>query len=222
MEWKIGDRVVGNGEVSDAYLEGRTGTIIRIDADDPGLAIGVRWDVYDASFHNLDGCCEDGHGWWVDASNISPVISETASETSNPIFHFKAGEDLGEGAWKMMVDEVADGHGATWEDIVQSFVTWEEEFKATGQALPGAYRSAKSVIKGAINNGIQLWTAGGDARGKTAVQKDIKAAKERDKEVKTPAEVIAGKLEKAWKVAVEFNKQEYFHDYVKAHFIEEN
>ena len=49
--------------------QGLTGTVVRVD----GSVIGVHFDECDASFHDLGGLCENGHGYWVYEDSIRPV-----------------------------------------------------------------------------------------------------------------------------------------------------
>lgn len=110
-----------------------------------------------------------------------------SDEVANPIYHYRASDDLGEEAWGTLRDAV---RSSLWEDVKEQFKEWEVEFKtATGLPIPGAYRSAKSVLKNAMVLGLPF--AGSP---KTALEKMIKAKKAADKEVLTP-------LEKALKMA---------------------
>lgn len=75
--------------------------------------------------------------------------------------------------------------------------TVESEIRAQGATrMPGAYRSAKSVLTKALRMGVALLDASGKPRGKTAVEKDCK-------EPKTPEEQLAALLTRAVKLAGE-------------------
>jgi len=110
--------------------------------------------------------------------------------TSNPIYHYRASDDLGEEAWGTLRDAV---RSSAWDDVKQQFKDWEEEYKkATGLPIPGAYRSAKSVLKNAMILGLPY---AGSA--KTALEKMIKAKKEADKEKLQPFDKFYGMVERA-------------------------
>lgn len=111
--------------------------------------------------------------------------------TSNPIYHYRASDDLGEEAWGTLRDAVMGYVSGSlrsfiWDDIKEQFKSWEDEFKvSTGLPIPGAYRSAKSVLKNAIVLGLPF--AGSP---KTALEKLIKDKKAADKDVLTPQEKL--------------------------------
>ena len=57
----------------------------------------------------------------------------------------------------------------------------EETYKAMfGEAIPSKYRSSKSVIKTALENGVALTDDDGQPLGKTAIEKARKDAQPRD------------------------------------------
>lgn len=112
-------------------------------------------------------------------------------EVNNPLYHYRASEETGNDAWGTLAKAVS--HHSQWNDVKQQFKDWEVEYTSvTSLPLPHAWRSAKSVIKRAFEHGISVMN-GAEARGKTAVEKDIKAAKEKEKEVLTP-DVQASRL----------------------------
>ena len=63
LKFKAGDRVVG-GKGSN-LITGEKGTIIS-----EGYSIAIRWDRYDMAYHNCDGRCEQGHGWYAREGDI--------------------------------------------------------------------------------------------------------------------------------------------------------
>lgn len=113
---------------------------------------------------------------------------------TNPIYHYRASDDLGDEAWGTLRDAVLGGGMTTWDEIKPQFAAWEDDFKkATGLPIPGAYRSAKSVLKSAVVLGLPY---AGSA--KTALEKMIKVRKEAEKEVTTAlekAQAMAGRLQ---------------------------
>lgn len=50
---------------SKCYNEGECGTVLRVEHDTPFPFAGVAFDNYRKGRHNLDGACDDGHGYWV-------------------------------------------------------------------------------------------------------------------------------------------------------------
>lgn len=119
--------------------------------------------------------------WWLSQDDINEgsielVINSAVIVEGNPLYHYRASEETGADAWSTLVKAVA--HHTLWHDVKECFKGWEEEYKiTTGLPVPAAWRSAKSVIKGAFNNSVPLMN-GEEPRGKTAVEKDIKAAKD--------------------------------------------
>ena len=71
-KFKIGDRVKCIGIAFKCY--GKLGTIRQI-----GGSVGVEFDE-NVDGHTLDGCCEDGHGWWVGSPGLE-LVTETKEET---------------------------------------------------------------------------------------------------------------------------------------------
>jgi hypothetical protein len=111
--------------------------------------------------------------------------------STNPVFNFAVSEQASCDAWGTMLRETIAASAHRDENAFGRLTdTWQEEYKQeTGSAtMPGAYRSAKSVLKNAIKGGIPLLDAEGEPRGKTAIEKDIKAAKDAAKDTKSPEE----------------------------------
>jgi hypothetical protein len=99
---------------------------------------------------------------------------------SNPIFGYRASAELSDDSWKTLVTSTAI---VPKDDVRSTFKTWEEEYKTeTKLPLPGAWRSAKSVIVAALDRDIPLVSVDdpSNVRGKTAVEKDIKTHKTRE------------------------------------------
>ena len=84
-----------------------------------------------------------------------------------------------------------------WDTAKDKFKEWEDEYKASGNPIPSAWRSAKSVIKGAMLHSVSVKREDGSVRGKTAVEKDIKAKKEAMKDHVTPVYVFARMVDRA-------------------------
>ena len=78
-EFKVGDRVVGKGNMSGINIDGMTGTIIceYYLADLP--AYGVEFDNEHGYFHSCDGKGKPGYCYWVKDSNLEPL--EPKNET---------------------------------------------------------------------------------------------------------------------------------------------
>lgn len=99
-------------------------------------------------------------------------MSET---TSNPIYSYRASEELDTDSWGTLVRAVATV-GNTPDMLKQKFQEWENDYRgATALPLPNAWRSAKSVILRASKAGVPVTQEDGTVRGKTAVENAIKA-----------------------------------------------
>lgn len=113
--------------------------------------------------------------------------SGASAITTNPIYHYRASDELGEEAWETLRDAVVIQvgiYGQDWSAIKPVLKEWEDEYKkSTGFSLPGAYRSAKSVLKNAITLRIPF-----SGSAKTALEKLIKHKKDSDKEELTAME----------------------------------
>lgn len=121
--------------------------------------------------------------WWEDGSvekwvnNGAWIEYNPKEQTMNPIFGYQASNELNTDSWKQLVlatSTVSD------EVLQDTFKEWEREFKEeTKQSIPGAWRSAKSVIKSARAKGVPVYItdAGGnpEPRGKTAVERELRA-----------------------------------------------
>ena len=79
----IGQRVVGIEEYDGVDLKGKKGTVVDV-IERKGVFekkyIAVRWDEYDANFHNLGGRVPMGYGFWCNERAIR-IIQEDESET---------------------------------------------------------------------------------------------------------------------------------------------
>lgn len=107
-------------------------------------------------------------GNWIE---YNPTNEE---DTMNPIFGYKASDELHTDSWAQLC--VATSTIET-EALADTFKAWEKEYKeTTSMPLPGAWRSAKSVIKNARANGVAVMS-GSEVVGKTAVERMVKAAK---------------------------------------------
>ena len=135
--------------------------------------------------------------------------------SENPIYHYRASDELSEEAWGKLRDAtvtVVTPYYATgyypedrWDVAAGQFRVWEGEYKkATGLPIPPAYRSAKSVLKNAIKHGLPFAGA-----AKSAMEKMIKEKKAKDKEVLTPDEQLDKMLTAASDYAVQHNLDWY-------------
>lgn len=72
--YKVGDRVIslcGPGMFAKATV---------CDVDEPSFwGIGIAFDE-PVGVHDCEGHCEEGHGYWVDTSDLIPEPSKKASE----------------------------------------------------------------------------------------------------------------------------------------------
>jgi len=67
MEYVIGDRVCAVHDI-DHIEAGDTGTVTSL-----LYGLGVAWDKYNHDAHNLEGACENGHGWWVGEEDVELI-----------------------------------------------------------------------------------------------------------------------------------------------------
>ncbi|AJT60748.1 hypothetical protein [Citrobacter phage CVT22] len=81
VEFKRGDRVVCIMRYDGAdWLVGTEGTVVYELGAFNDIEVGVIWDVYNKSMHNLEGEAEQGHGWWVASNCIEHVIISLENE----------------------------------------------------------------------------------------------------------------------------------------------
>jgi hypothetical protein len=100
---------------------------------------------------------------------------------TNPILNYAVSEKATGDAWgTMVVETVSNGAHRNVNEFDRLANGWEDEYKRDTDAtsMPDAYRSAKSVLKNAIKAGVPLVNDDGTPKGKTAVEKAIKAAKD--------------------------------------------
>lgn len=76
IEFKIGDKVEYIGDNKNFY--GNIGEIVVIE----GITCkyGVRFKNKNLEFHDLNGRCKDGYGWWCDASALKLISHITLNE----------------------------------------------------------------------------------------------------------------------------------------------
>jgi len=119
-------------------------------------------------------------------------------------------DKLTEDAWAVMAREIQSAlkNGKDLAAVKADMKAAEDTWKAaTGEtAMPSTYRSAKAVALKGVANGIDLIDSEGNPKGKTAVEKEYKAAESvavaaGDAEAAakdTPCEAIIKKLDKHW------------------------
>lgn len=200
--FKVGDRVVATAEYDNRQPDGE-GTVIDITKS----LLTVQFDTPDEYLHDgFNSCGKDHHCWCYNVKSAPGVLALiTLGTESNPLYHYRASEETGTDAWSTLVVAV---HGLSWDDAKEKFKEWEHEYKVTTSLpVPAAWRSAKSVIKGAINNDVPLMTEAHEARGKTAVEKDIKAKKLADKEELSPEDKARKLADKLMAFCVQHNMQ---------------
>lgn len=73
--FKVGNRVRCIRDVDGFSSGGKLGTICYV----AGLRIGVAFDE-EISGHTCAGICADGHGLWVQVSELVPAVFKKASE----------------------------------------------------------------------------------------------------------------------------------------------
>jgi hypothetical protein len=124
--------------------------------------------------------------------------------TSNPIYSYRASEELDTDSWSTLVNAVK---GIDSPDMLkQQFKDWENDYRSTtGLPIPNAWRSAKSVIVRASKNSVDITHEDGSVRGKTAVENAIKAAKAGTKVEDDPEQ----KFDKMLDTLVEYANKHY-------------
>ena len=90
-KFKIGDRV----KCVDPHsaFEGKVGTVVCFEFNDYGVA----FDEYVPFFHDLDGRCLDGHGWWcsclklelISEHRFNVIITSVGDTTTAKLLHGK-------------------------------------------------------------------------------------------------------------------------------------
>lgn len=90
-KFKIGDRV----KCVDPHsaFEGKVGTVVCFEFNDCGVA----FDEYVPFFHDLDGRCLDGHGWWcsclklelISEHRFNVIITSVGDTTTAKLLHGK-------------------------------------------------------------------------------------------------------------------------------------
>ena len=91
-KFKIGDRVKCIGIPARGY--GKVGTVRQIKEN-----VGVEFDE-DIDGHTLDGCCKDGHGWWVGSSHLELVTESKPKEETVSIRFLREQEFINKGLWR--------------------------------------------------------------------------------------------------------------------------
>lgn len=161
-------------------------------------------DILDRSDYYVETNC--GMPWYIADKHLEKIVADTPE--TNPLYSYRASDELTDSAWEILVNAV--GVGVAWEDAKTQFATWEHEYKTvTELPIPGSWRSAKSVIKGAINNDVPLFNEAGVVRGKSAVEADIKGKKAVGKAELTPDEKLDDMLSKASAFATQHNLDWY-------------
>jgi len=72
-KWKIEQRIIVDGEISELKFDNEQGTIVKIVAlpqyGIPGgkvcTCLGVRFDKPRNDFHTCSGICDENHGWFI-------------------------------------------------------------------------------------------------------------------------------------------------------------
>lgn len=129
-------------------------------------------------------------------------ITTVSDSTTNPIFSYRASEELATDSWGTLVRATVNLKPLSWDTVAPTFKGWESDYKgATGLPLPDAWRSAKSVLKSAITHDVAIVNAAGEPLGKSAVEADIKATKGAPSD-KNPADVLVGLVSTCYAYAV--------------------
>ncbi|OQA51431.1 MAG: hypothetical protein BWY47_00076 [Bacteroidetes bacterium ADurb.Bin302] len=92
-KFKIGDKV--RGTQASPFIDKEMGIVRVIKCN----AFGVEFKKYHAVMHTLDGRCEDGHGWWVEESDIElvesvvPTLAEIKEKEIDCLIHTRTQRD---------------------------------------------------------------------------------------------------------------------------------
>lgn len=81
---QLGDRIIMTGAYNYAF-HGDTGTIREIYPEgESSCPIGIEFDDYRESRHNLGGRCADGYGYWVPSLNAHPTLFRRLTPEEDP------------------------------------------------------------------------------------------------------------------------------------------
>ncbi len=90
------------------------------------------------------------------------------------IVKYGVSDEAAVGAWGNLCIEVAFLN-TNWQEVALVLRNAESEYKErSGRSIPAAYRSAKSVLKKAMEAGVAFIDVNGAAVGKSAVEAKIK------------------------------------------------
>lgn len=114
-------------------------------------------------------------------------MAGTKSNFEMLVAEAKLEQKKGVNVWTHMVRFAVLDVPRTGDDVLKdAFKAQEQKYKEQGVNLPemGSYRSSKSVVMSAFKLGVPVMV-GDKVRGKTEVEKDIKALKEKELPIDT-------------------------------------
>ena len=115
-----------------------------------------------------------------------------------------------ENCWSLLVRDSKELRGSIYKDTKEAIIAMEfrikEEYKM--EVMPNAWRSAKSVLLGALKLGLPLEDENGVFFGKSAMQRLIREAKESVAIEKTPYQLVITHLDKARNLIHHLTKDE--------------
>lgn len=121
-KFKEGDRVKCIGITARGY--GKVGTVRQI-----GGSVGVEFDE-NVDGHILDGCCKNGHGWWVGSPGLE-LVTETKKETVR--IRFLTEQDFkDQGLWRETYPKGWNAYGEMNKYLGQSIVIPTSSIRSDG------------------------------------------------------------------------------------------
>ncbi len=168
---------IGIGDLVETN-DGFSGEVVKVTSRCEVEYLGVKLDHPEGRHHTLDGFLPDRVGWYYSKDALTLIEKSTKEETEmNPIFSYRASDSLQGDAWKELAKGISDANAFDIDKATMQFTVWEKEYKdEVNMPLPGAWRSAKSVIKNAIKRYVPIVNPEGTPFGKSYVEAKIKEA----------------------------------------------
>ena len=145
-KFKEGDRVKCIGITARGY--GKLGTVRRM-----GESIGVEFDE-NVDGHYLDGCCENGYGWWIKSSDLE-LVTESKQETVSIRFLTKQ-EFVDKGLWAYTYPKGWNSDGQMNKYLGQSVVIPKSSIRSHGSFVyeNWTFQATDYILSGEIPTSV--------------------------------------------------------------------